>query len=39
MSGPEIVALFLAGSSGLMLLAFGVAHAVEVRAVAKKGGR
>jgi hypothetical protein len=39
MSGPAIVALFLVSSFGLMTLAFGVAHAAEVRAEARNGAR
>jgi hypothetical protein len=37
MSGPAIVALFLVSSFGLMTIAFGVAHAVEVRADIRRG--
>jgi hypothetical protein len=37
MSGPAIVALFLVSSFGLMTLAFGVAHAVEVRSETRRG--
>jgi len=36
MSGPAIVATFVTVSFGLVTLAWAVAHAVEVRALAAK---
>ncbi len=39
MSGPAVVATFLAVSFFLITLAWAVAHAVEVRAIAKPRGR
>jgi hypothetical protein len=39
MSGPAIVALFITVSFGLVTLAWAAAHAVEVRANARKDRR
>ena len=39
MSGPAIVALLITVTFGLITLVWGAAHAIEVRAIAKKGGR
>ena len=35
MSGPAVVATFITVAFGLLTLAWGVAHAIEVRAFAK----
>ena len=39
MSGPAIVALFMTIAFGLVTLAWAAAHAVEVRAIARKDRR
>lgn len=36
MSGPQIVASFVAVSFSLIILAWAVAHAIEVRAMTQK---